>query len=67
MRPPPKPEMRRGAAANDTPKSQSLEVFSDTENNQGGVDLQARRLRQLFFFAHDTARTVASLAWGISR
>lgn len=44
---PPDPGMRRGAAANGTPKSQSSSQASTAETNQCELDLQARKLCRL--------------------
>ena len=59
------PEMRNPAAANGRAKSQiRIEPHQPIELASA---LQAEKLRRLYSFCHDTARTVASLAWGISR
>jgi hypothetical protein len=63
MSAPPEPEMRRASSVKPAPKSQTLEVISKKESDSTQFDFQARRLRQLFFFANDTARTIALLAF----
>jgi len=68
MHPPPDPQMRRAATLpGNSPKSHPLEVISNRENTQAELDLQARKIRQLFFFCHATARTIATLAYGVAR
>jgi len=66
MHRPPDPEMRSPGVGSARAKSQSL-IINAAEHNQACHVLQARKLRRLFFLAHDTAVTVASLAWGCAR
>jgi hypothetical protein len=62
---PPDPEMRSPAAANGRAKSQdNLHTPSCTSV---ALELQALRLRRIYFLAHDIARTVAALAYGVAR
>ena len=66
MRRPPDPEMRRAAPlAESSPKIAVINQHSG--NNHGEIDLQARKLRRLFFFWHATACTIATLAYGVAR
>ncbi len=68
MHAPPSPERRRAAVlADSSPKSHPLEVISNRENTQAELDLQARKLRRLFYFCHATARAVATLAYAVAR
>jgi hypothetical protein len=60
---PPGPPSERGAPGQSTPKI-SQSALSNIETAIAPIDLQARRLRQLFFFQQETARTVAQLAFG---
>jgi hypothetical protein len=63
MHAPPDPHMRRPATReSDGTKSQE-QLGSSKESDSTPIDFQARKLRQLFFFAHDTARTIAFLAF----
>jgi hypothetical protein len=65
----PDPEMRKGRLGKGGPKSQVIipSSLSNTENSRSALDLQAHRLRRLFFFAPDTACTIAALAYGVAR
>lgn len=58
--------MEKGAGQG-SPQSKSEVIMSSREDSGSELELQARRLSQLYFFCHETARTVASLAWGVSR
>jgi hypothetical protein len=61
---PPDPEMRRAALA-DGPQSHLEDNTAD--KNIDAAAFQARRLRRLFFLAHETAGTIATLAYGVVR
>ena len=66
MHAPPDPKMRRAAIlADGSPKIATLNQHP--ENSRDGLDLQARKLRRLFFFCHATAQTIATLAYGVAR
>jgi hypothetical protein len=62
---PPDPKRLRAAPLSTAPKSQN--VISNTEHSQGQLDLQAWKLRRLFFLAESTARVVSEIAWGLAR
>jgi hypothetical protein len=67
MHAPPNAEMRRAALlAESSPKSHPL-INQHPESSRDGLDLQARKLRRLFFFCHATACTIATLAYGVAR
>jgi len=58
---PPDPQMR-GPATRESDRARSQNQ-STKECDSGPFDLQARKLRQVFFFADATARTIAFLAF----
>ena len=62
---PPDPESERAAAANGGPKSQ--DKIHTASFKSDAHELQASRLRRVYFLAHDFARTVAALAYGVAR
>ena len=62
---PPDPEMRRAPAANGGPNSQ--DKIHTASFKSDAHELQASRLRRIYFLAHDIARTVAALAYGVAR
>jgi hypothetical protein len=62
------PETRSPAIWQDgRAKSQIHGSLSNTESDRAALDLQAGKLRRLYFFCHDTARTIANLAYGMAR
>jgi hypothetical protein len=65
MRGPPAPEMRKGRLAKGSPKSQ--DKIHTAICTSDAFELQALRLRRIYFLAHDIARTVAALAYGVAR
>jgi hypothetical protein len=67
MSAPPDPEMRRPATRqSDGAKSQE-QLGSTRESDSTPIEFQARKLRQLFFFGYDTARTIAFLVFAGGR
>jgi hypothetical protein len=62
----PNPNMRKGAAGNDTPK-RSQSKIEPHQLSEAACDLQAEKLRRLYSFCKATACTVASLAFGCAR
>ena len=62
---PPDPEMRR-ATLPGGPVSHE-DRLSTTEPNAAIIELQAGKLRRLYFFCHAIAVTVARLAYGVAR
>jgi hypothetical protein len=65
MRGPPDPEMRKGRLAKGSPQSQEINRTQSFKSD--ALELQALRLQRLYFLAHDMARTVAALAYGVAR
>jgi hypothetical protein len=61
------PERLRASPGRPAPKSQTPDVISYREHNQGQLDLQARKIHRLFFFCYATACTLATLAYGVAR
>jgi len=66
MHGPPDPEMRSPAIRQDD-RAKSQKIKSEIESDTGVLDFQARELRRLFFFCQATARTIATLAYGVVR
>ncbi len=60
------PDMRRAALGGSGPKSH-LEVLQHDHSTISPIALQASRLRRIYALAHDTALTVATLAYGVAR
>jgi hypothetical protein len=60
---PPDPEMR-GPATRESDRAKSQKQFESTkESDSTPIDFHTRKLRQLFFFSYDAARTIAFLAF----
>jgi hypothetical protein len=66
MHGPPNPEMRSPAIRQDD-RAKSQSSLSDNHSAVSLADLQARALCRLFLLAPDTARTIATLAYGVAR
>jgi hypothetical protein len=62
---PPDPEMGRAAPARTAPNSHRENHAADLKPDI--LDFQALRLKRLYFLAHDIARTIAALAYGVAR
>jgi hypothetical protein len=63
MRGPPDPGMRKAAPARTASNSQNPLNLRNTDLSESRLDIQASRLRRLYFFAHETAVTIAALAY----
>jgi hypothetical protein len=57
----------RSPATRQSDGTKSHLEFSSDQNSEAPIDLQARKLSQLFYFAHDTVRIVATLAYGVAQ
>ena len=63
MAAPPDLEMR-SPATRESDRARSQKQFESTkESDTTPLNFQVRKVRQLFFFTHDTARTIAFLAF----
>jgi len=65
MHGPPNQKSERAPAANGSPNSQ--DKIHTASCTSVALELQALRLRRIYFLAHDIARTVAALAYGVAR
>jgi hypothetical protein len=65
MIPPPNPDMRRAAVCSDSPKSQSIASPTTGEYADETLVRQSRKLQSAYFFCRETARTYATLAYGV--
>jgi hypothetical protein len=65
---PPDPQNARSPAVWEDGRAKSQnQALASTRISDTPLDFQARRLRRLFLFCHDTARTIATLAYGVAR
>jgi len=62
---PPDASSERAASPKAAPTSQ--ESIHAEDSKPAAIDLQAHKLRRLYFLAMDTARVVATLAFGVCR
>lgn len=60
------PEMRSPTIWQDG-RAVSQSILSSNERDTSPLDFQASRLQRVYFFCHATARTVATLAYGVAR
>jgi hypothetical protein len=63
----PPPASERATSAKAAPKSQTEAVASTKESDTAPISFQARNLRRLFNLCQATARTIATLAYGVAR
>jgi hypothetical protein len=61
------PEMRRAGLEQADPVSQQQQVLEHDHSTIFPIALQASRLRRIYALAHDTAITIATLAYGVAR
>jgi hypothetical protein len=67
MLPPPDLQMRRAALEQGGPGNSQKKVLSNPESVTSPLDFQVCRLRRIYCFRHATARTIATLAYGVAR
>ena len=67
MHPPPSPDSEKGPLWQEAPVSQSPSSPSNNENAGSVADLQVRKLVRRFLLGYDTARTIATLVYGVAR
>ena len=64
---PTRPEMRSPGGRQTTRANSQKMIVEQSEPNAAALELQAGKLRRLYYFCHATARTVATLAFGVAR